>query len=151
MNRPRMRHETTTKAQRTVTPNCCNDNGLGAALDSTMETQPTEPGLYYFASGETNDQWEVLRVDYPLGFRELLTPEAFGLWRGDARPAVLHVLCPYLGMTRLAVYHGGLTNPRWMRAAADDEQTAQEWIGGLCPPHGYPSRPPRVVQGGRQS
>lgn len=31
-------HETTTESQRTVTPNCCHDNGLGAALDSAMGT-----------------------------------------------------------------------------------------------------------------
>lgn len=31
-------HETATETQRTVTPNCCDDNGLGAALDSAMGT-----------------------------------------------------------------------------------------------------------------
>jgi hypothetical protein len=31
-------HETTTETQRTVTPNCCDENGLGAALDSAMDT-----------------------------------------------------------------------------------------------------------------
>lgn len=31
-------HETTTESQRTVTPNGCDDNGLGAALDSAMGT-----------------------------------------------------------------------------------------------------------------
>lgn len=32
------RHETTTESQRTVTPNCRNNNDLGAALDSAMGT-----------------------------------------------------------------------------------------------------------------
>jgi len=142
-------HETATETQRTVTPNCCDDNGLGAALDSAMDTPPTEPGLYYFACEETDGRWEALRVDYPLGFRELLTPETFGLWRGDTRPAVLYVLCPLLGMTRLSAYHDGLTSPRWKRADTADEQTAQEWIDMLRAMGGYPPRL-RVAQGGKQ-
>lgn len=41
-------HETATETQRTVTPNCRNNNDLDAALDSAMDTPPTEPGLYGF-------------------------------------------------------------------------------------------------------
>jgi len=36
-------HETVTETQRTVTPNCCDDNGLGAALGSVLAMPMTRP------------------------------------------------------------------------------------------------------------
>lgn len=74
-------------------------------------TAPTAPGLYHFACDETDDAWELVRVDTWLSLRRRHgTP-----WTGEhiGMRAGLYVDCPHLGVLPLPEYHDGLTSPRW--------------------------------------
>lgn len=74
-------------------------------------TAPTAPGLYHFACDETDDAWELVRVDTWLTLQRRhgaqWSGEPFGMRAG------LYVDCPHLGLHPLPEYHDGLTSPRW--------------------------------------
>lgn len=74
-------------------------------------TAPTAPGLYHFACDETDDAWELVRVDTWLTLQRRHGAQ----WSGEhfGMRAGLYVDCPHLGLHPLPEYHDGLTSPRW--------------------------------------
>ena len=72
---------------------------------------PATPGLYHFACDETDDAWELVRVDTWLSLQRRMgaqwAGEHFGVRVG------LYVDCPHLGVMPVRDYHDGLTAPRW--------------------------------------
>lgn len=93
---------------------------------SWTTTAPTAPGLYHFACDETDDTWELVRVDTWLSLRRRHgTP-----WTGEhiGMRAGLYVDCPHLGLHPLPEYHDGLTSPRWrlVDPLTVDQMSAEE-------------------------
>lgn len=78
---------------------------------SWTTTAPTAPGLYHFACDETDDTWELVRVDTWLSLQRRQGAQ----WSGEhiGMRAGLYVDCPHLGVLPLPEYHDGLTSPRW--------------------------------------
>lgn len=78
---------------------------------SWTTTAPTAPGLYHFACDETDDAWELVRVDTWLSLQRRQGAQ----WSGEhiGMRAGLYVDCPHLGLHPLPEYHDGLTSPRW--------------------------------------
>ena len=74
-------------------------------------TAPTAPGLYHFACDETDDAWELVRVDTWLTLQRRHGAQWWGEHFGMR--AGLYVDCPHLGLHPLPEYHDGLTSPRW--------------------------------------
>ena len=74
-------------------------------------TAPQAPGLYLFACDETDDAWELVRVDTWLTLQRRHGAQ----WSGEhfGMRAGLYVDCPHLGLHPLPEYHDGLTSPRW--------------------------------------
>lgn len=74
-------------------------------------TAPQAPGLYHFACDETDDAWELVRVDTWLTLQRRHGAQ----WSGEhfGMRAGLYVDCPHLGLHPLPEYHDGLTSPRW--------------------------------------
>ena len=74
-------------------------------------TAPKAPGLYHFACNETDDAWELVRVDTWLSLQRRQGAQ----WSGEhiGVRAGLYVDCPHLGLHPLRDYHDGLTSPRW--------------------------------------
>ena len=78
---------------------------------SWTTTAPQAPGLYHFACDETDDAWELVRVDTWLTLQRRHGAQ----WSGEhfGMRAGLYVDCPHLGLHPLPEYHDGLTSPRW--------------------------------------
>ena len=78
---------------------------------SWTTTAPQAPGLYHFACDETDDAWELVRVDTWLSLQRRQGAQ----WSGEhfGMRAGLYVDCPHLGLHPLPEYHDGLTSPRW--------------------------------------
>lgn len=74
-------------------------------------TAPTAPGLYHFACDETDDAWELVRVDTWITLQRRHGAQ----WSGEhfGMRAGLYVDCPHLGLHPLPEYHDGLTSSRW--------------------------------------
>lgn len=81
---------------------------------SWTTTAPQAPGLYHFACDETDDAWELVRVDTWLSLQRRQGAQ----WLGEhiGMRAGLYVDFPHLGVLPVRDYHDGLTLPRWRNA-----------------------------------
>lgn len=85
------------------------DTHMDAATWTT--TPPATPGLYHFACDESDDAWELVRIDTWLSLQRRMgaqwAGEHFGVRVG------LYVDGPHLGVMPVRDYHDALTAPRW--------------------------------------